>query len=349
MSARSHARRAASRNAKAILDALRSSLSLLRWALLLLLLVYLCSGISAVGPHETALVLRFGKLEPALRHSGLVIALPPPFEEVVKVPIASVQEMSLEAWAAPSGAPPVHTNTFAASQRTDGDQVVNTPYLHPVKHGYTLTGDANIVQGRFALRYRIADAVSWFRLGEQRELLIESLLYGALTVTLAERSVDHVLTSGLEETRAAVLARAQVEADRLGLGVHFTAFEVRELSPARHVLPAFEEVVNAQMEARTALESARSYQVSQLPQAEAEAYRIRQIAQADAQSIISSARGETSAFLSLFGEYQRNPELVRTRLRAETLQEVMPNIVSKSFLPASQSGARILLQPRTTP
>jgi len=341
------ARRSASRNAQAILHALRSSLALLRWALLVLLLVYLGSGITTVAPHETALVLRFGKMQPALRHSGLVFALPPPLDEVVKIPIASVQELALEAWAAPAGPPPERVTEYAASQRTDDAQKVSVPYLHPVQHGYTLTGDANIVQGRFAARYQIADPVAWFRLGDRRTELIESLFYSALTLTLAGRTVDHVLTSGLEETRTAVRTRAQAEADQLGLGVHFTAFEVRELVPARHVLPAFEQVVNAQMEARTALEAARSYQVSQLPGADAEAYRIRQAAQASAQSLLAATRGEATSFLALLAEYQRNPMLVRTRLRAETLQQVMPKIVSKSFLPGDHEGTRILLQPRT--
>jgi modulator of FtsH protease HflK len=202
------------------------------------------------------------------------------------------------------------------------------------------------VQGRFAARYRIVDPVAWFRLGDRRGELIESLFYGALTTTLAGRPVDHILTSGLEETRGATLTRAQAEADALRLGVQFTAFEVRELIPAQHVRPSFEEVVNAQMEARTAVEGARSYQVSQLPMAEGEAYRIRQAAQATAQGLVATARGETAAFVAMLTEYRRNPALVRTRLRAETLQAVMPKVVSKSFLPPKQDGARILLQPR---
>lgn len=339
-------RRHASHRAQAILDALRSSLALLRWALVILLLVYLGSGITAVAPHETALVLRFGKLQTAARHAGLVFALPPPFEEVVKIPLQSVQEIALDAWAAPAGAPPVREMKFEASNRAEQTQILSRPYLHPVEHGYSLTGDANIVQGLFAARYRIVDPVAWFRLGERRGDLIQALLYGALTTTLAGRPVDHVLTSGLEETRNTTLARAQSEADALRLGVQFTAFEVRELIPAQHVRPAFEEVVNAQMEARTAVESAKSYQVSQLPQAEAEAYRIRQAAQAAALNLVATTRGETSAFLAVLAEYRRNPALVRTRLRAETLQQVMPKIVSKSFLPPNQDGARILLQPR---
>lgn len=340
-------RRHASHRAQAILDALRSSLTLLRGALVVLLLVYLGSGVTAVAPNETALVLRFGKLQNAARHAGLVFALPPPFEEVIKIPVQSVQEIALDAWAAPAGTPPRREMKITSSQRADGDQILSRPYLHPVEHGYSLTGDANIVQGRFAARYRIADPVAWFRLGDRRTELIDALLYGALTTTLAGRTVDHVLTAGLEETRNAALARAQSEADALRLGVQFTAFEVRELIPAQHVRPAFEEVVNAQMEARTAVETARSYQVSQLPQAGAEAYRIRHSAEADAQNRVAVARGETASFLAVLTEYRRNPALVRTRLRAETLQKVMPKIVSKSFLPPNAAGARIILQPRT--
>lgn len=318
--------------AAAVLQAMKSSVKLLRWGMLLLAVIYLVSGVTVVGPNETAFVLRFGKLQPGLHSSGLLLALPQPIDEVVKVPTRSVQEIQLDAWESPSSA-----------------EGYISPTLDPVRDGYTLTGDANIIRARFSVRYQVADPVAYMLTAKNQPALLAEVLYQAATDVIAQMKVDDVLASGLEALRAQAMRAAQAQLDRLGLGVQLLAFEVRAISPAQQVLPAFEDVVSAQVESRTLVEQANSYRASELPGANASAYRLKQDADAYAQDLVAKATGEAAAFEDIDQQYRVAPELMRTRLYADAMETILHHLQSATVLQPSGGGLRLLLQPGYNP
>jgi hypothetical protein len=97
LSARRRAARVSS--GQALFGALAATIKLLRWLLLGLVGIYLCSGFTRVAPHEDALVYRFGRLQRNVHPPGLLFALPPPIDRVVKVPTRTQHEIFLNAWA----------------------------------------------------------------------------------------------------------------------------------------------------------------------------------------------------------------------------------------------------------
>jgi len=319
----------------AVLQTMKSSVKLLRWGLLLLAVIYLASGVTVVGPNETAFVLRFGKLQPGLHGSGLLLALPRPVDEVVKVPTRSVQEIQLGAWesssatAGPGQLPPVG----------QGDT------LDPVQDGYTLTGDANIIRARFSVRYQVSDPVAYALTVKNQPVLLEAILYQAATDVIAQMRVDDVLAAGLEALRAQTLRAAQAQIDRLGMGVQLLAFEVHEITPAQQVVPSFEDVVSARVESRTLIEQANSYRASELPGAKAEAYRIKQEADGYAADLVAKATGEAAAFEAIDAQYRIAPELMRTRLYADAMEVILRNLQSTTIWHPSGGHLRLLLQP----
>jgi len=297
--------------ATAVLGALRSSGRVMRWGFTALVALYLGSGVTRVGPNENALVLRLGKLQPQVHPPGLLWAWPVPVDEVIRVPVRSTLELRLDRW----GAPPAGdaTNAVAAT-------------MHPVRDGYTLTGDANIIHARLTARYQLTDPVAAVLTAQQRDALIEAAVYQAYAQALAAAPVDEALTTGRDAVRQEAQRLAQEALDRLGLGAQLLALELRELLPARPVLPAFQEVISAQVEARTLAQQAESYRAEMLPAAQAESYRLRQTATAAARGQVARARGEATAFKALLAEYRLNPAVTRARLRAETLDAIGPGL-----------------------
>lgn len=318
--------------AAAVLQAMKSSVKLLRWGMLLLAMIYLVSGVTVVGPNETAFVLRFGKLQPGLHGSGLLLALPQPIDEVVRVPTRSVQEIQLDAWESSSSTEGYSSNT-----------------LHPVRDGYTLTGDANIIRARFSVRYQVADPVAYVLTAKNQPALLEAVLYRAATSVIAQMKVDDVLASGLEALRAQAMRGAQAQLDQLGLGVQLLAFEVREIIPAQQVLPAFEDVVSAQVESRTLVEQANSYRASELPGVNAAAYRLKQEANAYAQDLVARATGEAAAFEAIDQQYRIAPELMRTRLYADAMETILHHMQSTTIFQPSGGSLKLFLQPSYGP
>jgi HflK protein len=346
-------------------------LHLLRWALVAALVIYALSGVRFVGPTESAFILRLGELQPRVYDSGLVLAWPKPIDEVIIVPTQTVQELRLDGWAPEAPPDPEEITeeelypgegpilgSSAANQEpaadlfaeefglTENEQTTLLPgsTLHPVLHGYTLTGDANIVRAEFSVRYRVVDPVKWVLAVDDPVALLTAQVYRAATTVIASMRVDGVLTVEQAVFRRETLELAQQFADGLGLGVDLQTLEVLQIKPARQVLGAFEDVSSAQVEARTQLEQARSYADTVVQNAEARGYRARQEAQAAAEEIRGRARGSSSAFLSLQHEYQQQPELTRLRLLNETLQKVYSSARGRSVLAPESNRMRLYLR-----
>lgn len=361
----------------ALFSALGSSIQLLRWLLIGLIGLYLTSGFTRVGPQEDAVVYRLGKLEPTLHTPGFLFALPAPFDRVVRIPTRTQHELLLTAWrsedpassspavamsapaatAAPRGQPYFAPGGLDAISSTSmavlamggaspGSPLSGRGGLHPVRDGYTLTADVNLVQGGLSIRYRIVDPFAWVKAGTSQTInaLIEGSCYHAATSALAVTKIDDALGARLSSLREEVRTAAQARIDALALGVELVAVEVQQWVPPAAVLGAFNEVTSAQVEARTAVEQARTYRAQLLPKAESDAYRLRQQAEADRTQWVARAQGETSAFLALLAEHQAAPALVEPRLRAEALEEVLPRLKFKTILPAETGPLHLLLR-----
>ena len=293
-----------------------------------LVVIYLGSGITVIGPEDTGLILRFGKLLPGVHQPGLLFALPAPIDEVLRVPSKRVQEVSLDAWS-PSA-----------------DESPDIQALHPARNPYTLTGDANIIRARFSVRYRVSDPVAYIFGAADREDVRDSVLYEAACHTLAAMPVDDALTGRREFAGQEAMRLAQAQLDRLGVGIQILAFETREINPPSQVLAAFQDVISAKVEAKTLVEPANARRASEIPAAQSDAFRTRQQAAADAQQLVDKARGEAFSFLALLKEYRENPEVVRARLYAEMLETVLPKVRVSTVIPSSDGRVRILLAPQ---
>lgn len=350
------------RSGHALFGALAATIKLLRYLLLGLVGVYLCSGITRVAPHEDALVYRLGRLQRELHPPGLCFALPPPIDRVVKIPTRTQHELFVNAWApdepaaaAPTPAPMASSPQLPAAllavlpAANVGLAATEPPAgkgLHPVFDGYTLTGDANVVQARLTARYRIADPFAYAAAApaETQRALIEAVLLDAATRALAATKIDDALGAGLETLRARVRELSQQQLDALRLGIEVVAFEVNAITPPQATAAAFADVTSAQVEARTTLEQARTYRAQTMPRAESDAFRTRQQAVANARELTTRAHGEAASFLSLLNEHRAAPALVEARLRAEALEQILPRVKTKTLLPNDGGQINVFLR-----
>jgi HflK protein len=357
------ARRRAARvtSGHALFSALAATIKLLRWLLLGLVGIYLCSGITRVAPHEDALVYRLGRLQREVHPPGLCFALPPPIDRVVKIPTRAQHELFLNAWAPEehpsvpptplaSGASEMPAALLAVLPSANVGLAATAPPpgkgLHPVYDGYTLTGDANVVQARLTVRYRITDPFAYASAAQDasRTPLLDAILFDAGTRTLAQTKIDDALGSGLETLRTRVRELAQQRIDALKLGVEVVAFEVNTITPPVATGQAFADVTSAQVEARTTVEQARTYRAQTMPKAQSDAFRTRQQASADARELSTRARGEVASFLALLAEHRASPTLVETRLRAEMLEQVLPRVKTKTLIPGDGGQLNFFLR-----
>jgi membrane protease subunit HflK len=318
--------------------------------------LYAFSGIRVIQPQETALVRRLGRLQPQQHGPGLLIGLPSPFDEVLRFDTGRDLSLPLDDWSLVGGKigdpdKPIEKTDAQLYQEIHSKEiqpnVAKFEYttLDPVRHGYTLTSDYHVIQGRFTLRYRITDPFAHASAGTQLHTLLGQLARRSLAIQLAARDIDSSLTTGRSELAEKAAADMQSAATALQLGIRVSGIDVIQLSPPRQVLMAFEDVVNARQFAKTLAENSRMYHSETITKAEGDAAAILQRGQAFSAELKATAQGEAAAFTAVLENYQRQPELVARRFLRDSLDAVMGQIYSRTLLPVENSTPTILVEP----
>jgi len=312
----------------AIFQGLESGLKMFRWIVLVLLVLFLFSGVQKVTSENVGLLLRFGRLQGAspanqIKKPGLVLALPYPIDSLLQVPVKQEGEVTVkEVWKG--------ITDLAALDKID-----------PVLEGYCLTGDQNIIQTQMVVKYRITDPIRFRIWMDDPEGMLSEVVLAAVTQTVAGWGVNDVLrlqqggneTPGTTESLAdTVRRRAQQRLDQVECGVWITALEFKEIHPPRHVVAEFRDVQNARIEMETQKREAEGFVSSTIPAAQAESNRLVKAASVYQNAAVAKAAAEFSVFEQIYQEYQKNPELVWGRLFMETFEQIIENVGKLRFV-----------------
>ena len=189
--------------------------------------------------------------------------------------------------------------------------------------GSMLTEDENVVLVEMDVQYRISDPVSYlFSVTDPDNSLTEAT-DSALRYVVGHTLMDDILTSGREMVRQNThdLLVSIIEPYKMGL----TVVDVNFL-PARapeQVKEAFDDAIAAQEDEQRYKREAEAYANEVLPRAEGQVQRILQEAEAYRSQVVLNAQGEVSRFEQILPEYRAAPEITRTRIYLETMQEVL--------------------------
>jgi modulator of FtsH protease HflK len=244
---------------------------------------------------------------------------------VVRIPVKEEGEVVIdELWKSLSGDAPL------------------TDDIDPVREGYCLTGDQNILQTRLVAKYRIDDPVAFALSVEDPRGLVHDAVMAAATETIAGWRVIDALRLRDEQTEsnlAPVVQRAvQARLDRVACGLVLSSLEFKEIHPPRHLRAEFEQAQSARVEKTTMRLEAEGFAAQEIPRAEAESNRLVQEAVAGGSTLLARATAEVSVFKTLRDEYRRDPVPTAQRIYREAIQEMMARI-----------GKRYLLPPETRP
>ena len=305
----------------------------MHWWIGAMAILYLLSGITIVRSDEVAVILRWGRLvgdKPGLQQhgSGLLFSFPRPVDRVVRVPVKHVWESSI---------------TTLAKGTFEGDS------LNPVRQGYALTGDQNIVHVNMVARYRVRDPAEWAFYGPKSEEVLRVEVAAAMVRSLGEMGVDRVLADGRRELVATATRRAQAGLDAAHSGLEISSLELTGLAPPAALASEFDAVQSAFIGAETARKDARAFAGGAIPAAQGAADSTVQKARADSAAAISQAKGDSEAFRALAREYRANPAVVRERLYRDAVEKVIGSAGVVRWIPppagGSYHGLRITIPP----
>jgi HflK protein len=296
-------------------------------------LLWLGDGLFEVGPGETGIRSRFGRIIESNLAPGLHFRWPWPLEsdrvvaqdEIRRIEFGQPPRLSREAStrAQLGGRLPFAGNAAPGTPAEGGMwfQKVAAP-----DDSYLLTGDANLIDLRTAVEYRVKDARSYAYGLADPQALMRSTVRTALRGVVASRPIDDVYTSGRADIERRTREHAQIMLDRYRSGMEIVSFRLLYDHPPDEVHDAFRDVASAQEDKLRTINLANVFAVEKINQARGDAAGAREAAQAYKDQRVAAARADAAAFLLRMDAWKRAPELTQFRLQMESIESVLPGV-----------------------
>jgi HflK protein len=297
----------------------------------LAVLLWLGSGLFTVSPGEVGIRLRFGRVIASDLPPGLHFRLPWPMESHLLIARSPVRR--IEFGLAPGLSRAAATRAQIRGRPAFGgspapDQAIGIWFQKEtaLEDASLLTGDANLIDLRSAVQYRVKDALAFTYNIAEPDTLVQSTILSALRGVVATHAIDAIYTSAREEIERSTRQAAQALLDRYQAGIEILTLRLLYVHPPEAVHDAFRDVASAQEDKLRTINLANVFAVEKINEAKGEAAAMTEGSLAYKEQRIKAARGDANAFGLRLEAYKHAPELTKFRLQIETLEDVLPSV-----------------------
>ncbi len=291
--------------------------------LVLVIALYLASGVFVVAPDEQGVIRRFGKFI-RIESPGLNYHLPYPIETVVTPAVTQVKRIEIGFRTIAVGPP--------------------TRYREIPAEALMLTGDENIVSAEAIVQYKIKDPVSYLFNIILPEETVKNAAEAALRQVIGERKIDEALTVGKYEIQEETKRTLQTLLDSYNSGILVVAVQLQDVNPPKEVQAAFKDVASAKEDKSKYINQAQGYKNDIIPKARGEAVKMTKEAEGYKIERIKKAEGDVAKFNSILTEYKKGESITQARLYLETMEEILPNM-NKVIVDLEENQSLINLLP----
>jgi len=177
------------------------------------------------------------------------------------------------------------------------------------------------------VEYKISNPEAYLFSSDQPELILKNLIQSQVRNVVGSSTVDSVLTDGKESIQMQVKTLVTEILSKYDIGLTLVDVKIQDAEPpTQDVIEAFKAVETAKQQAETVVNDAKAYQNAQLPQAKAQADKLTQNAEYLKQKRINEAYEQVAMFTAMFAEYEKNPQITRSRMYYEAIQEILPGV-----------------------
>lgn len=252
------------------------------WALLAIAGAWiLFTSMYRVDAQERGVVLRFGRYV-ATTGPGFHFKLPAPIDTVQKPKVEQVNSVDIGS--------------------SDGSS-----------ENLMLTGDQNIIDIAYAVRWKIKDPENFlFELAEP-EQTIREVAESAMRAEVGRTTLNNAIGPQRAQIADQVRERSQELLDSYRSGVEVLGIDIKQADPPAAVDEAFKDVSAAQQDAQQYLNQSRAY----------------------AQQLLAQAQGAAAQFDAVYAQYRLAPEVTRKRMYLETMEDVLGKVDMTVIEPGS--------------
>ncbi|KWA28043.1 FtsH protease activity modulator HflK [Burkholderia territorii] len=260
-----------------------------------LVAVYAGSGLFVVQDGQTGVVLQFGKLSGTVGQ-GVHWRAPYPFASHEIVDTSQVRSIEI-----------------------GRNNVVR---LANVKEAAMLTRDADIVDVRFIVQYRIRSATDYLFRSVDPERSVSQAAQAAVRAIVGTRSAADMLNQDRDALREQLSAAIQRDLDRYQSGLEITSVTMQSVAAPEQTQAAYAEVAKAREDREAAKHAAQAYANDLLPKAQGDAAKLADEAKAYADRVVTEAEGDADRFKQVYAQYSKAPAVIRERMYLETMQDI---------------------------
>ena len=276
------------------------------FGLILLIVVWVFSGLYRVLPDEQGVVLRFGKFV-STTQPGLNYHIPYPVETVLTPKVTKVNRIDV--------------GFRSASDSGRSAEVGDVP-----EESLMLTGDENIVNIDFSVFWVIKDAGQFLFKIQSPVVTVKAAAETAMREVIAKSNLQPILTEQRSQIEIEVQEIIQSLLDEYEAGIQITQVQTQKADPPDQVIDAFRDVQAARADMVRSKNEAEAYANDVIPRARGDAAKILQEAEAYKKQVVAAAEGEASRFVAIYNEYAKAKQVTQERMYLETMEKVLADI-----------------------
>ncbi len=250
----------------------------------LLIVVWLLSGIYIIDAGQRGVELQFGKYTDTTR-AGPHWHLPYPIGTVVKVNVDELRDKQLKMT--------------------------------------SLTNDENIVEVRIGSQFLVTDPVKYLFNVRDPDSTLSDVMQSAIREVIGSKKMDNVLTEGRAEIVSLVRDRMQSLLDGYDTGLKVQSVNLQDIQPPEAVQPAFEDAIRAREDEQRYISEASAYANKVVPGARGNAAQIIEQAKGYESKVTNEALGDASRFEQLLKSYKLAPDIARERMYLDAVSGVL--------------------------
>ncbi|TXH35230.1 MAG: FtsH protease activity modulator HflK [Rhodospirillaceae bacterium] len=279
------------------------------------IVLWLLSGLYRVNPGEVGVNMVFGRYV-SQTQPGLNWNWPAPVGSVATPDVATRNRVEIG---------------FRASPGTGGD-------IDVAEESLMLTGDENIVDIQAVVLWRIDDVEKYlFDIRDPESSLndsgasvknatVKNAVEAAVREIIGQSTFEYAITEGRSQIEAKAEELAQGILDSYNSGIHIEQLSMQKSDAPQEVVDAFRDVQKAKADKVSLVNEAQAYFNQITQDAEGQATQIIRQSEGYKQEKVAGAQGDTQRFLSIYQQYQANPNVTERRMYLEALERIMANM-----------------------
>ena len=280
------------------------------------LLIWLGSGFFIVQEGNRAVVTTFGKYSHT-KDAGFQWRFPYPVQAHEIVAVTQLQSVEVG-----------RNSVVAATGLRDSSM---------------LTQDENIVDIRFTVQYRRADARSYLFENNRPDEAVVQAAESSVREIVGRSRIDLVLYEQRDAIAAELVKSIQTQLDRLKAGIVVANVNMQNVQVPDQVQAAFNDAFKAGADRDRFQNEGQAYASDVIPKARGTASRLLEESEGYRSRVIAQAEGDAQRFRSVLAEYEKAPVVTRDRLYIETMQQVYSNVTKVMI--DSKAGSNLMYLP----